>query len=74
MRVRLFGLIAERAGSEFIEADARSVEALRALLVERIAGLEALSYAIAVDRVIVRDDAPLSGSEEVALLPPFAGG
>lgn len=74
MRVRLFGLIAEKAGSEFIDAEAPSVKALRARLVERIVGLEALSYAIAVDRVIIHDDAPLNGSEEIAILPPFAGG
>lgn len=74
MRVRLFGMIAEKAGSELIEAEARSVEELRATLVERIAGLEAMSYAIAVDRRIVTDDQPLTGSEEIAVLPPFAGG
>lgn len=67
-------MIAEMAGGEFVDAEARSVEALRAMLNERIAGLEALSYAIAVDRVIVNADIPLTGSEEVAILPPFAGG
>ena len=67
-------MIAEKARSEFVDAEARSVEALRTTLNERITGLDALCYAIAVDRVIVNADIPLTGSEEVAILPPFAGG
>lgn len=74
MVVQLFGMIAEKAGSEAIEADASSLEGLRDVLRSKVPGLDGLSYAIAVDRRIVKDDLPLTGNEEIAVLPPFAGG
>ncbi|HEY0976668.1 MAG TPA: MoaD/ThiS family protein [Flavobacteriales bacterium] len=74
MRVMLFGVLAERAGTDRVEVEATSVDALRRELEQRIPGLPRLSYAIAVDRVLVNDDRALSGNEEIALLPPFAGG
>lgn len=74
MRVLLFGMIAEKAGTDAIEVEASTLGALRAALRSRIRGLDAMSYAIAVDRAIVREDRPLDGSEEIAVLPPFAGG
>ena len=36
--------------------------------------LNDLSYSIAVDRSIVHGEMELSGDEEIAVLPPFAGG
>lgn len=74
MKVLLFGMIAEKAGAEFLECAAPDSMALKHLLEERIDGLANMSYAIAIDRVIVRGNKVLNGSEEVALLPPFAGG
>lgn len=74
MEVKLFGMIAEKAGAERIALEASSVLDLKRKAEERIDGLAAVSYAIAVDRQIVHGDAPLNGNEEVALLPPFAGG
>lgn len=74
MEVMLFGMIAERAGASRIDVQATSVSELRQRLAERITNLDRLSYAIAVDRRIVREDVRLTGSEEVAVLPPFAGG
>ncbi|HRT52987.1 MAG TPA: MoaD/ThiS family protein [Flavobacteriales bacterium] len=73
MRVHLFGLIAERAGTNLLDVEATTVDELRRVLTGRIEGLDRLSYAIAVDRRLVKADMPLTG-EEVALLPPFAGG
>ncbi|MBK6343233.1 MAG: MoaD/ThiS family protein [Flavobacteriales bacterium] len=74
MEVLLFGLIAEKAGARRLELEAPTLSELRARLAERIPELSALSYAIAVDRVIVKEDRALNGSEEIAVLPPFAGG
>lgn len=74
MRVLLFGLIAEKAGTDRLEMQAGSLDELRGMLAQRIQGLEALSHAIAVDRFIMHDDLPLTGDEEIAVLPPFAGG
>lgn len=74
MMVQLFGMIAEKAGADTLSVEAGSIAALRKALEQRIPGLAELRYAIAVDRHIVRDDLPLTGREEIALLPPFAGG
>lgn len=74
MEVLLFGMLAEKAGKDRIEVQATSISTLRRSMAEHIPGLEQLDHIIAVDRVIVQDDRPLSGHEEVAILPPFAGG
>ena len=74
MKVLLFGTIAEKAGAAAVEVSATSTAAVRRSLEERIEGLASLSYAMAVDRRIVKEDVLLTGSEEIALLPPFAGG
>ncbi|MCB0772059.1 MAG: MoaD/ThiS family protein [Flavobacteriales bacterium] len=74
MDVKLFGLIAEKAGTERMQLSAPDTDALLRALEQRIPGLSSLSYALAVDRKIVRDNVKLGGGEEIALLPPFAGG
>ena len=74
MQVKLFGMIAEKAGTDMIDISAPTVFALKRELEERIEGLSTLSYAIAVDRRVTNTDDELKGSEEIALLPPFAGG
>ena len=74
MEVLLFGMIAEKANAASIEVQAGSMDELRGALSHRIPGLDGLSYAVAVDRTIVQDDRTLTGSEEIAVLPPFAGG
>ena len=67
-------MIAEKAGTDVITVSAPSAFALKRMLEERIEGLAGLSYALAVDRHITHEDLELKGSEEIALLPPFAGG
>lgn len=74
MHVKLFGLLAERIGSTGIDLDATSVSALRSALDEALGSSEKLVYSIAVDHRITPVDLPLSGDEEIAALPPFAGG
>ncbi len=74
MKVLLFGMIAEKAGKAEVEMDSESTHALKRELEQRIPGLDRMSYALAVDRRVVHTDVPLSGKEEIALLPPFAGG
>ena len=74
MEVMLFGMIAEKAEASRIAVNASTVSELRQRLAERITGLDRLSYAIAVDRQLVNGDMALNGGEEIAVLPPFAGG
>lgn len=74
MKVLLFGMIAEKAGATEVEVTSSSTRALKHELERRIPGLERMSYALAVDRRVVKDDVRLRGMEEIAVLPPFAGG
>ncbi len=74
MEVMLFGMIAEKAGTDRMLVEVGSLAQLRQVLTERIPAMAKLSYAIAVDRRIVQDDLALAGHEEIAVLPPFAGG
>ena len=74
MKVQLFGILAEHAGTHIVELDAHSTRGIVKALRQHIAQLDDLSFAIAVDRTIVHKDIALNGSEEIAILPPFSGG
>jgi molybdopterin converting factor small subunit len=74
MEVLLFGILAEKAGSDRLQLQVRSIHELKNELSRRIQDLDRYTYAIAVDRKIVQDDRQLLGTEEIAILPPFAGG
>ncbi|MCF8277065.1 MAG: MoaD/ThiS family protein [Flavobacteriales bacterium] len=74
--VKYFGMIAEWAGSENDQLDfsGTSVAELRSEIEKRIPGLNSASYQIAVNHVIVAEDAIITLGDEIAVLPPFAGG
>ncbi|HAP68831.1 MAG TPA: MoaD/ThiS family protein [Flavobacteriales bacterium] len=76
LNVKYFGMIAEWAGSENGQLDfsGTSVVELRSEIEKRIPGLNSSSYQIAVNRVIATDEAIITLGDEIAILPPFAGG
>ena len=77
-RVLLFGPLQDVAGWREREAPAGSLAELRAVLAAENPALgEALAgrgVQAAVDRALVRGDAPLAPAAEVAFLPPMSGG
>jgi molybdopterin synthase sulfur carrier subunit len=77
-RVLLFGRLADVAGWRDRMIEAPSLSALRARLAGEDSGLaEALGgrgVQVALDQVIVRGDATLLPTTEVAFLPPMSGG
>ena len=77
-RVLLFGPLRDLAGWREKSVEAASLSALRAALLAEDPRLgEALSgpgVQAAVDKAIMRGDAPLSALTEVAFLPPMSGG
>jgi molybdopterin synthase sulfur carrier subunit len=79
-RVLLFGPLRDLAGwrERDLSPIPASIAALRALLAEEDAELgEALSapgVQVALDQTIVRHNAALAASSEVAFLPPMSGG
>jgi MoaE-MoaD fusion protein len=79
VEVRLFGGLADRAGTSRTTVELPTAarvadlrEAVAAAHPQLAGTLERVS--VAVDLEVVRDDHPLVGGEEVALLPPVAGG
>jgi molybdopterin synthase catalytic subunit/molybdopterin converting factor small subunit len=80
VRVRLFAILRERAGSESIEVDlaegATVADALRALSeLPALAGvLDRLPVAMAVNREYATTDTRLVAQDELALIPPISGG
>lgn len=77
VRVRLFAALRELAGASEVEADGATVgevvDALASRYGERFAGIVGVG-SVVVDGERATLERPLTGSEEVALLPPFAGG
>ena len=80
VRVLLFGRLADLAGwrDRTIEPHPATLAALRRDLSLQDPALgEALSgpgVQVAVDKALVRGDAPLAAASEVAFLPPMSGG
>lgn len=79
-RVRLFAALREMAGSSVVEVEdadagtpAQIVRALSERYGERFAGI-ANAGSVVVNGERATLDMPLTGSEEVALLPPVSGG
>lgn len=74
----LFGRLADVAGWRAREIEAGSLSALRAALTASDPALgEALAgpgVQAAVDKTLLRGDAPLTATSEVAFLPPMSGG
>ncbi|HTN77408.1 MAG TPA: MoaD/ThiS family protein [Pirellulaceae bacterium] len=79
LRVRLFAVAKELAGSDAIEldiAESATVSDLRAALVEQLPGLASavrLSM-VAVNTEYAPNSLTLSSSDDIALIPPVSGG
>jgi len=77
-QVLLFGRLADLAGWRDKALEAGSLAALRALLADQDPALaEALAgpgVQVAVDKALVRGEAALTATTEVAFLPPMSGG
>ena len=76
IQLKYFGMVAERMGvdSESIQTQAENVEALVKELENRQWLLAQLPYQVAVNQELKPTTMLLNDGDEVALLPPFAGG
>ncbi len=70
----LFGMMAEHAGADRLVVEATNMHELRQALAQHIPHLDQLQFTIAVDQIVQHGNIPLTGSEEIAVLPPYAGG
>jgi sulfur-carrier protein len=77
VRLRYFGMVAERLGktAEEVEwtGEAKAVD-LRAWLLGLHPELAGMNWKVAVDQEIVEGRCDLRESSEIVVLPPFAGG
>jgi molybdopterin converting factor small subunit len=76
VEVKYFGAIAEWAGCQQVQLDfgGVSVSDLKYMLEKQMSGLNSRSYQVAINHVIANDDQVIYLGDEIAFLPPFAGG
>ena len=75
VQIKLFGPLAEVAGKDTVQLPgAADTDSLRRDMLEKYPQLAGLTFVIAVRKQIVKGNVIISNEDEVALLPPFAGG
>lgn len=75
IKVLFFGVLADRAGcSERMYEGITDTRSLEMKVAEDIEGLQEYRYIISVNRDVTGENSPLTDGDEVAFLPPFAGG
>lgn len=76
LNLNYFGMIAEATNvqKEKLNLELKTIVELKAVLIEKYPAIEKLNYQLAVNQNIVGNDFQLSNGDEIALLPPFAGG
>ena len=74
IRVLYFAAAAEAAGTMEELFTAADTESLRRQLTERHPALASLPYRMALNKTLLKGDAPLNTNDIIAILPPFQGG
>ena len=75
IKVLLFGILAEKADEdELILEDISSLKDIKEYLFGRYPSFEEYKFRISVNQTLIEGDKKLKEGDEVALLPPFAGG
>lgn len=76
LRLNYFGMIAEATNiqQEKLDVDVQTINDLKLKLVEKYPAIIKLNYQFAVNQHLVEDNFQLNNGDEIALLPPFAGG
>lgn len=75
IKVLLFGILAEKAGIDEIELeDIKSINSLTKYFITRYPPFADYKFFISVNQTLVNGDKRLNEGDEIALLPPFAGG
>jgi molybdopterin synthase sulfur carrier subunit len=75
MKLLLFGMLAEDIGKQEIVLETfRDVNSLRKYLLEHYPILRNKQFMIAVNKQKADKNITLSENDEIALIPPFAGG
>jgi len=75
LEIKYFGMLTgiTQKSSEQIESEP-DLDRLMKVLKERHPGLAGVRFSVSVNRRLVHDNSPIADGDEIALLPPFAGG
>ncbi len=74
VKVLYFGAAREIAGRSDEEIEADGTAALRRGILERYPAMMDITFRMALNRVLLREDSMLKENDIVAILPPFEGG
>ena len=75
MKILVFGMLVEDIGNEELQIELLpDIEALREELIEKYPALKNRQFMIAVNKQKINGNVTLKASDEIALIPPFAGG
>ncbi|MBL4594578.1 MAG: MoaD/ThiS family protein [Flavobacteriales bacterium] len=76
LKLKYFGMIAEAIGKseELLDFSGKTILDLDVVLKSNTAKLSSMNYKFAVNQSLVEHDEMLINNDEIALLPPFAGG
>ncbi len=75
IQVLLFGVLAEKAGeSKIIIEKMKDIESLKEYMFTKFPDFKNLTFQISVNQSLIHENMPLKDGDEVAFLPPFAGG
>ena len=75
IKVLLLGILSERAdNSKFIIEDVKDKNELMQKIAMEYSVLKKTNYLIAVNQEVINNNIVLRDGDEIALMPPFAGG
>ena len=75
VKVLFFGVLSEVAGTDCRHYnDAMSVNDLRLRILDEFPEIDNYNYRISVNNELIDSDRHLNDMDEIALMPPFAGG
>ncbi len=74
VKVLYFGAAMEIAGRAEEEIEAGDTATLRGDILERYPAMNKLTFRMALNRVLIREESLLKENDIIAILPPFEGG
>ncbi len=75
VKVFFFGVLAEVTGTNFKHyKDLKSIGDLKLLIQDDFPEVVHYNYRISLNNEIINNDLTLNNGDEIALMPPFAGG
>ena len=74
VRVLYFGAAQEIAGKADEELTARDTASLRREILDRYPAMRNISFRMAVNMTLLREESDLRDNDLIAILPPFQGG